>query len=413
MESRVKKLKDISLLITDGKHGDCRNEKDSGYYFLSVKDIKNGILLYDNARQIKKEDFIEVNKRTQLEPHDILLSNSGTIGRLAIAQNNRITLRTTFQKSVAIIKPNIEYVDTYWLYYYLKSNINELIKFAGGTAQKNLLLKDLRDFKVKIPSFINQRKIANVLKNYDSLIENNNRRIEILEETVQAIYKEWFVHFRFPEHEKVKMIDSELGKIPERWRIYNLGKLANIIKENYNETYHKNLPLLDLSRIPKKSLIVNNYGAFNEIKTSRIIFKEGDVLFGSIRPYFHKVIFAMKKGITNVSVLVIRANNESMFPYLFWYLFDENTIRWATKQSGGTKMPVISWKILKRKKIIFPDSEIIYKFNKEMFPLIELIKVLNKKNEILARSRNILLPKLISGEISVENLDIKTEDDIK
>lgn len=410
--------------------GDCLSLLTDYHANGSYKLLKKNVKLLDKpdyaimirTTNFEKQDFkndlkyisknaYEFLKKSKVKPNDILMNKIANAGSVYLMPD--LGKPVSLAMNLFLLRTNRNLTDQKYVYYYLKANEKYVKLFAIGTAAKTINKTSVRNLKIFLPDLKNQKKVSTILSSYDYLIENNNRRIEILEEIAQAIYKEWFVHFRFPGHEKVKMVDSELGKIPEKWKIYNLGKLANIIKENYEETYHKNLPLLDLSRIPKKSLIVNNYGVFDEIKASRIIFKEGDVLFGSIRPYFHKVIFAMKKGITNVSVLIIRANNESMFPYLFWYLFDENTIMWATKQSGGTKMPVISWKILKRKKIIFPDSEIIYKFNKKIFPFIEIIKILNKKNEILARSRNILLPKLISGEINVENLDIKTEDDIK
>jgi len=114
------KLQDVCHLITDGKHGDCQNEEGSGYYFLSAKDVRNRTLIYDNARQITEEDFLQTHRRTQLEHLDILIVSTGaTIGRMAIAPDNELTSRTTFQKSVAILKPNQEFVHPYWLFYKL------------------------------------------------------------------------------------------------------------------------------------------------------------------------------------------------------------------------------------------------------------------------------------------------------
>ena len=99
-------LAQLTLNITDGKHGDCVNESGSGYYFISCKDIANGNINYENARQITKKDFLETHKRTVLEPNDILVTNSGTIGRMAFVKDIPLTYRTTFQKSVAIVKPD-------------------------------------------------------------------------------------------------------------------------------------------------------------------------------------------------------------------------------------------------------------------------------------------------------------------
>ena len=98
-------LGDVCSLITDGKHGDCIDEDQSGFYFISAKDVREGRISYENARQIRERDFAETHRRTDLQPGDVLVTNSGTIGRLAIADSDDRTFRTTFQKSVAVLKP--------------------------------------------------------------------------------------------------------------------------------------------------------------------------------------------------------------------------------------------------------------------------------------------------------------------
>lgn len=147
----TKTLKDLCSLITDGKHGDCEDEENSGYYFVSVKDISEGEIIYDNARQITKKDFDETHRRTGLSAGDILLTNSGTIGRMAIVKDYPETKRTTFQKSVAILRPKNGIATTYYLYSLLKSQINNIVDLAGGSTQANLLLGDLRSFETKYP----------------------------------------------------------------------------------------------------------------------------------------------------------------------------------------------------------------------------------------------------------------------
>lgn len=141
-------LGNICSLITDGKHGDCENEENSGFFFVSAKDLVNGEIDYSNVRQITKQDFKETHKRTNFSAGDILITNSGTIGRMAIGKDVPETTRTTFQKSVAILKPKPELVESHYLYCLLKSQLRALIELAGGTSQSNLLLGDLRKFRV-------------------------------------------------------------------------------------------------------------------------------------------------------------------------------------------------------------------------------------------------------------------------
>lgn len=152
-----KTVQEVSLNITDGKHGDCVAEEDSGYYFLSAKDIKNGTLNYESAREITKHDFEETHRRTRLEPGDVLVTNSGTIGRMAIAENNDRVNKTTFQKSVAIIKPIKSEIDSKFLFHLLTSKLKHFNNISAGAAQKNLLLRDIRGLKIKLPNTIEEQ----------------------------------------------------------------------------------------------------------------------------------------------------------------------------------------------------------------------------------------------------------------
>ena len=232
----IKKLDELTSFITDGKHGDCQNQKSSGYYFLSAKDVFDGRLDYSDAREITKEDFIETGKRTNLEAGCVLLSNSGTIGRLAVASDTERTKRTTFQKSVAIIKPDLVLLDSHFLYYYFLANTRRVKEAAGGTTQQNLLLKDLRSFKIAIPCLLIQGRQVNPLKLIDSKIELNRKMNTYLEAIGQAVFKRWFVDFEFPNQEGKPykssggdMVESEKGEMPKGWEIKRFEEITEAI----------------------------------------------------------------------------------------------------------------------------------------------------------------------------------------
>lgn len=163
----IKDLNQITLNITDGKHGDCKNEANSGYYFISVKDIRDGKINYQDARQITKNDFDETHKRTKLEVGDLLLTNSGTIGRMAVVQDNDKVARTTFQKSVAVIKPDKSKINVYYLMHSITLAIEKLTIQSSGSAQVNLLLKDLRSFSIPLPKIQEQDQISDILQGLD------------------------------------------------------------------------------------------------------------------------------------------------------------------------------------------------------------------------------------------------------
>ncbi|MDM8528326.1 restriction endonuclease subunit S [Anaerolineales bacterium HSG24] len=153
-------LNEITLNITDGKHGDCKPSENSGYYFVSVKDIKSGQIDYSNARQIDYDDFLEVHRRTRLEEGDVLITNSGTIGRTAVIMQSPLVERTTFQKSVAIVKPDKKKISSLYLRAALNMCVVNLTRVSSGSSQKNLLLRQLRNFEVCVPPFDQQHEFA-------------------------------------------------------------------------------------------------------------------------------------------------------------------------------------------------------------------------------------------------------------
>jgi type I restriction enzyme S subunit len=157
----VNSLEALTTKITDGKHGDCVDEKDSGYFFVSAKNIRNGKIDYDGARQINKKEFEEVHRRTDLKPGDLVMINTGaTIGRLAIADNDARTQRATFQKSVAVIKPNIQKVNRVFLKYVFMLRVNDFAAVGTGSAIKNLLLSQMKMFPIIKPPLELQNKFA-------------------------------------------------------------------------------------------------------------------------------------------------------------------------------------------------------------------------------------------------------------
>jgi len=155
------RLGEITTLITDGKHGDCENEPNSGYYFLSAKDVKNGKLVYVGSRQITYKDFLETHRRTNLEPGDLCIVNTGaTIGKTALAQENELTRKTTFQKSVAVIKVLNQYIEMKYIENLLIYETPKLIRTSSGSAINNLLLGDMRNIIVPLPPLSEQTRIV-------------------------------------------------------------------------------------------------------------------------------------------------------------------------------------------------------------------------------------------------------------
>lgn len=236
------KLSDITIQIYDGKHGGCSKELGSGLYFISVKDIDGLELNYESAMEIPQNEFNQIFSRTNLEEGDTLYANTGdTIGKSVYVTENPLVNQTTFQKSVAVVKPDKAKVFPPYLYYLLKYETPRLRAAASGSGQKNLLLETMRNFETEVHDMPEQIKIANVLKSIDDKIKKNNAKSRELEKMVKLIYDYWFVQFDFPD-ENGKPYKSNGGKIvrneelkreiPDGWQVVNLmeNQLCEVVK---------------------------------------------------------------------------------------------------------------------------------------------------------------------------------------
>lgn len=180
-----KRLGEVCSLITDGKHGDSKNEEGSGYYFLSAKDVKHGTLNFDRARQITKDDFEETHRRTNLKPNDICMVNTGaTIGKLALAPDDPRTLKSTFQKSVAVIKTIPSFIDNAYCCYHLLADLSKLVNVSSGSAQKNLLLGDLKAHRISMPHL---NKQSYIVARLDALSARTQRLESIYQQKLAAL----------------------------------------------------------------------------------------------------------------------------------------------------------------------------------------------------------------------------------
>ena len=157
-----------------------------------------------------------------------------------------------------------------------------------------------------------------------------------------------------------------------------------------------------MARMPSRSLAPSDTGSPSELTTSRILFQKGDTLFGSIRCYLHKVITANFSGVTNTSVLVLRPKAPSFRSLLAIIASDIETIRWAETQSTGTKMPVINWGVFQTMPIRIPSSQLAQKFENMAGPMLDELGILGTQIQSLRRTRDLLLPRLLSGQINVE-----------
>lgn len=400
------KLKDITLNITDGKHGDCESEDNSGFYFISCKDVYDGIIHYDGARQITERAYIETHRRTMLEPNDILVTNSGTIGRMALVKDVPETFRTTFQKSVAIVKPDQNIVRPVYLYYSLLNCVNQFVNQSNGSAQKNLLLGTMREFPMSIEEdFEKQDKISNVLKSYDDLIENNQNQIKLLEEAAQRLYKEWFVDLRFPGHEDVAIIDG----VPEGWekdkseKFFNItiGKTPPRAEKQWFVNGNDGVPWLSISDMGTSGVysFTTSEGLTQEaVKKHNMKVVPAGTVFVSFKLTVGRVSIATTDMCTNEAIAHFYIDNDFKKAYTYCYL---NNFEYDTLGNTSSISKAVNSKIIKAMPFVMPDEATILAFDRLVAPILMEIKNKQAACIKLKEARDRLLPKLMSGEIEV------------
>ena len=388
-------LAELTLNITDGKHGDCQGENNSGFYFISCKDVKDGQINYCAARQIAEKDFLDAHKRTMLEPNDILVTNSGTIGRMAFIRDIPETYRTTFQKSVAVVKPNARKVLPLYLYYQLQNYVVDFINQSNGSAQKNLLLSTMRTFKLCIHADKSvQRRIAEILSAYDGLIENNQKQIKLLEEAAQRLYKEWFVDLHFPGYETTSVVDG----VPAGWKEQPLSEIADVVmgqspkSEFYNQA-GEGLPFHQGVGSYGNRFVINS--TFSTSYTR--IAEAGSILF-SVRAPVGRLNLTKDKIVIGRGLAAIN-HCHRLQSYLFYLLkerfFKDNII------GNGSIFASISKDELLNQKFLVPDNTLVEQFNDIAFIIDKKIDRLTEQIHLLTEARDRLLPKLMSGELEV------------
>jgi type I restriction enzyme, S subunit len=342
-------------------------------------------------------------KTSLLPPNTPCVVTIGTIGKLCLTREASFC-----NQAVNAIIVDQKRHDPLYVYYLMKLTVPRIKALSSGTAsgRENVSKGVFEGIDVRVHSFPAQKKIAKILSAYDDLIENNIRRIQILEQIAQMIYREWFVNFQFPGHDKAENVKSKMSPIPRGWIASTVGELCEEVRRGVNPSeIPAETPYIGLEHMPRKSLALSVWGKAGEVQSTKLRFRRGEILFGKIRPYFHKVGVAPIDGVCSSDAIVIVPKAVEYFPTVLACVSSDDFVRQAAQTSQGTKMPRANWDVLSRYPVALPDKTLLDRFNALVSPTVELIKNLVLRNRCLSKSRDLLLPKLIFGEVSVERLE--------
>ena len=285
--------------------------------------------------------------------------------------------------------------------YFLMSPLGraELFSRTGGAVQQVINLADLKTLKVPVPPKKEQMRIASILTAYDDLIENNRRRMALLEESARLLYREWFVRLRFPGHEHTRNVNG----VPVGWRKLTLGHICTDNREMVSpESLEPDTPYIGLEHMPRRSISLSDWGTAEQVTSSKLRFNTGDILFGKIRPYFHKVGIAFTDGVVSSDAFVIRPTTENLKSFVLMTVSSDDFVA-DTSQSmkEGAKMPRADWKQMIQFPVMVPPSGLLEDFSETIEAITEQLSNLSFQNQKLRTARDFLLPKLMSGEIEV------------
>ncbi|HFD87509.1 MAG TPA: restriction endonuclease subunit S [Gammaproteobacteria bacterium] len=293
-------------------------------------------------------------------------------------------------------------VDVRYLYYALHTTQVEQFGYQRH-------FKYLKEAKIPLWPIEIQRKISAILSAYDELIENNTRRIKILEEMAKAIYREWFVKFRFPGHEKVKMIDSPLGLIPEGWEVTKIGKVASVNELSIKKSNEPaKIEYIDIKSVGTGFIEKTTSYSFQEAPgRARRIVRDGDTIWSTVRPNrkSYSLILAPAANLVASTGFAVLTPKEVPFTFLYHVVTTDEYAEYLVNHATGAAYPAVNAKDFSNADIVKPSDEVLALFNNAVESMYRYKHLLDKKNRNLRRTRDVLLPRLVSGELPVDMAD--------
>ena len=409
-------LSDVTELIVDSEHKTAPIS-EAGYPYIRTPNIGRGFFILDGVRRVSEKSYKKWTRRAIPQYGDLILCREAPVGNLAMVPKN---LQPCLGQRTVLIRPTKTKVDPLYLQYLLLGDeIQGLMhgKSTGSTVA-HLNMSDIRSMPLPaLPPLHVQQKIAAVLSAYDDLIENNTRRIAILEEMAQRIYREWFVHFRYPGHEAVPLVEVDGVTRPEGWEVVRLDSLYKTSsggtpsrkKSEYydggNVPWLKTKELNDLFIIGTEEKITD----LGVKKSSAKLFEKNTVIMAMYGVTIGQLGILSIDSTTNQACCAFLPK-QSPFDHNFLYLWLKENRNYILSLKMGAAQQNISQKIIQGLEFLKPSDVVVDQFTGISKPVLMQIENLQRKNENLRKQRDLLLPKLISGQLDVSGLDIALPD---
>ncbi len=375
-----------------------------------VKMVNMGELFAHSRIKNAAMDRVPLNdaeaEKFLLHPGDLLFARQSLVlegaGKCSIFLGDDEPV--TFESHVTRVRLDEQKADPSFYFYYLQSHhgqsaIRSIVEQGAGAS--GIRGSDLQSLKVLWYPPAEQHAIARILGAQDDKIELNRRMNQTLEAMTRALFRSWFVDFDGVPQEDMQ--ESGLGLIPKGWRVGTLGDVAEHPRRSVQpEEIEAATPYIALEHMPKRCIALADWGMGVGLESNKYEFKRGEILFGKLRPYFHKVGVAPLDGVCSTDIVVIAPKSPAWFGFVLVHASSDEFVEYTNAGSTGTKMPRTSWREMSRYAVVLPPESIAIAFNQQVQQMTEKIISNIHESRSLAALRDTLLPRLISGQLRVK-----------
>ena len=400
MSLQTVRLQDLCISISDGDH-QAPPKSNSGIPFITISNITSmNQLDFSSSMFVPRWYYEKLDIKRKAQKNDILYSVVGSFGIPVFMKNS---IEFVFQRHIALLRPNIEKIVPQYLYYKILDRAFYMMadSLAIGAAQRTITLSSLRNIEINIPEVEQQQSIVDILSAYDDLIENNQKQIKLLEETVQRLYKEWFIDLRFPGHGNGEIIDG----LPLGWHEDTIDTKVNLL--NGFAFKSKDLEETGLFKLVTIKNVQDGYFEGKNVKyLSKIPDKmprhchldEGDLLLSLTGNVGRVCIVEGNDFLLNQRVAKISSET----PAYTYCLFRSNELLVKINNiANGAAQQNVSPIRIGQIKHLFPNDKLIMDFERVSGPILKRVVLMKKNINLLEEARDRLLPKLMNGEIEV------------
>jgi len=363
-----------------------------GIPVIKIKNIASGELTLHGLQYYPHS--VDKLSRFFIHKGDILIAMTGShanqpssiVGKVARYDQDEFALLN--QRVGKIYSVDEKVLDNNFIYWFFKQwDVTfELAVSAGGSAnQANISTAQIKALELELPPILEQRAIAGVLSSLDDKIDLLHRQNSTMEALAETLFRQRFVE-----------------EIKEEWEDGTLASIATNVRSSVQaHNIDSVVKYVGLEHIERRSIALINHGFGADVTSNKSAFQEKDILFGKLRPYFHKVCFASFSGVCSTDILVIRAKRQDLSAYCLFAFFQNDVVEYANLGSGGTRMPRTDWKTLSQYAIKVPPPQQLADFNAIVKPALSKIASNIRLVNTLSNLRDTLLPKLMSGEVRV------------